>query len=303
MKKSIISTLFISLFVLLGTVHSVSATSFYPLEWTKCTNEGGTLFSSNGPEYSPDSCSFPNGFSCNVFDGSCDKRMYTSLDQLPSSCISAYDGCNNCFRASGGAWACTLMACLDVKQPAVRCTGYADTKPLEEPMMCTKEYIPVCGEKYEPCIAQGNLHCNTGAMPTQKTYSNKCMMQADGASLVSEGECKQEIKTYGCPANMVDGGCGVNPKPSFCQVPKIKLQKGSKGKYVVELQESLKQLGLEFIQQSPGNSDGVFGNKLSGSLKYFQKYVGLKPDGIFGKLTKDIICSYPLVRVSPIMPQ
>ncbi|TSC86936.1 MAG: peptidoglycan binding domain-containing protein [Parcubacteria group bacterium Gr01-1014_8] len=48
---------------------------------------------------------------------------------------------------------------------------------------CTKEYKPVCGSKPIVCIT---TPCN----PIQQTYSNRCMMEADGASFMHAGECR-----------------------------------------------------------------------------------------------------------------
>ena len=48
---------------------------------------------------------------------------------------------------------------------------------------CTKEYRPVCGSKPIVCIT---TPCN----PIQQTYSNRCMMEADGATFVHEGQCR-----------------------------------------------------------------------------------------------------------------
>lgn len=64
-----------------------------------------------------------------------------SLDSLPASCISAYDGCNTCARTPGGMRACTLMACQ--KQGEVKCLKNSDS---QTPTMCTMEYAPVCGK-------------------------------------------------------------------------------------------------------------------------------------------------------------
>lgn len=111
--------------------------------------------------------------------------VYASIDQLPATCTSAYDGCNNCSRTSGSEWMCTMRACLVAPtQPAVTCTGY--TKTDDKPTMCTKEYMPVCGQPKMPECK--STVCHT-MMPAQKTYSNTCMMKADGATLVSEGAC------------------------------------------------------------------------------------------------------------------
>lgn len=50
---------------------------------------------------------------------------------------------------------------------------------------CTKEYRPVCGLKQVTCIT---APCN----PVSTTYSNKCMMQADGATFAYEGQCRTD---------------------------------------------------------------------------------------------------------------
>lgn len=47
---------------------------------------------------------------------------------------------------------------------------------------CTKEYKPVCGAKPITCIT---APCN----PIEETFSNRCMMNAAGATLIKEGAC------------------------------------------------------------------------------------------------------------------
>ena len=51
--------------------------------------------------------------------------------------------------------------------------GEAAAKPTPTPIFCIETYIPVCGAK-------------DGA---QKTYSNACFAKADGANVISDGEC------------------------------------------------------------------------------------------------------------------
>lgn len=50
------------------------------------------------------------------------------------------------------------------------------------PIACTMEYMPVCGAKPIVCVT---TPCN----PIPTTYSNKCKMAADGATLLYEGRC------------------------------------------------------------------------------------------------------------------
>jgi len=50
-------------------------------------------------------------------------------------------------------------------------------------IVCTKEYVPVCGSKQVQCIT---TPCN----PVQQTYSNRCMLNADGATYLYAGQCR-----------------------------------------------------------------------------------------------------------------
>jgi hypothetical protein len=249
-------------------------------------------------------------------------QKYNSLSELPSSCISAYDGCNNCSRSAGGEWACTQRACLVAPtQPAVSCTAYAKTD--NKPTMCTMEYAPVCGQKITQCGSSILTPCMP-APATQKTYSNTCMMKADGATLVSEGTCEDSIirscpsvpvcgsktigkdgttavinvtKTYGDACRMSDDGatlahngeCAATEvtKPPFCSdLDFKKLKRGSRGKNVRALQMHFARIGLIKTE----NVDGIYGAKLSEAVKRFQRDAGLKQDGIFGNGSRARIC-------------
>lgn len=55
------------------------------------------------------------------------------------------------------------------------------------PVRCTREFMPVCGTKPLEC-PPGQL---CAAVMVKKTYSNKCLMRADGATLVHEGPCSR----------------------------------------------------------------------------------------------------------------
>ena len=59
------------------------------------------------------------------------------------------------------------------------------------PVACTKEYKPVCGAQPIVCIT---TPCN----PIPTTYGNRCEMNADNATLLYEGQCRDTVAD---PAN------------------------------------------------------------------------------------------------------
>lgn len=58
-----------------------------------------------------------------------------------------------------------------------------ETPKTESPIMCTMEYAPVCGQLNVPVMKGSSI-------PT-KTFSNKCMLGAEKAKFLYEGECKK----------------------------------------------------------------------------------------------------------------
>jgi hypothetical protein len=54
--------------------------------------------------------------------------------------------------------------------------------------ICTMEYAPVCGQPPEPACRHSFPACMVPT-PGPQTYSNRCMMNAAGATFISEGTC------------------------------------------------------------------------------------------------------------------
>ncbi len=87
--------------------------------------------------------------------------------------------------------------------------------------ICTMEYSPVCGQPPIPeCLKK--MLCKMPT-PLPKTYSNKCLMESDGAEFLYEGQCQDKIpRNFEIPENCVswfDGcnTCGVeNGQLKYC---------------------------------------------------------------------------------------
>ena len=83
-------------------------------------------------------------------------------------------------------------------------TGACEDQTIE-PIVCTKEYMPVCGEIQIQCIT-------TPCDPIQETYGNSCMMKAAGADFLYNGACAdvdlQSCSSYfdGCNTCSVEDG-------------------------------------------------------------------------------------------------
>lgn len=73
--------------------------------------------------------------------------------------------------------------------------------PLED---CIQECAPVCGQPPMPECPEG-LSC-VQVMPAQQTYSNKCIMEQDGARFIHDGRCEDEVGAD-CP-NLYAPVCG-----------------------------------------------------------------------------------------------
>ncbi|MBI4093764.1 peptidoglycan-binding protein [Candidatus Kaiserbacteria bacterium] len=59
------------------------------------------------------------------------------------------------------------------------------------PQYCTMEYAPVCGQKTScPSCYYSEPACLAPCYTEYRTYSNRCLMNGDGATLVHEGMCQ-----------------------------------------------------------------------------------------------------------------
>ncbi len=59
------------------------------------------------------------------------------------------------------------------------------------PYYCTMEYAPVCGQKTTcPACYYSEPACLAPCYVEHKTYGNRCLMNADGATFLYEGQCR-----------------------------------------------------------------------------------------------------------------
>lgn len=63
-------------------------------------------------------------------------------------------------------------------------------QPASEPVICTKEYRPVCGYVSVQCIT-------APCPPVLQTFPNNCVAEANGAVAITEGTCEEREKNTG----------------------------------------------------------------------------------------------------------
>jgi hypothetical protein len=141
-------------------------------------------------------------------------------------------------------------------EDAVRTLSREGLQPLDddadEPVMCTMQYAPVCGK-----LADGS----------QKTFGNACVLGAEKAEYLHDGECKAG------PASL----------------PAANLSLGMRGADVTQLQEYLitAAKGAAAKALESVGATGDFGELTRSALAELQRALSVEPaQGFFGPLTR-----------------
>lgn len=118
-----------------------------------------------------------------------------------------------------------------------------------EPIACTMEYAPVCGEVQVQCVT---TPCN----PIKETFSNKCMMNAKKAKYLYNGECNdkninpepvvikpiEQIPDYANDAKLLAGDGMSQVLAELKQLRNLVKEQNTKIKYLEKLTSSFQKL-------------------------------------------------------------
>lgn len=131
----------------------------------------------------------PAGISYSIDYGDGSSGAATECSAPADACVSP--GINTHTYATNGTYTAVLYRVTDpcFGQPACRAAIHREAIGKAQITVgavgCTKEFRPVCGAKPIVCIT-------TPCDPIPTTYSNKCMMEADSANFLYEGQCRSE---------------------------------------------------------------------------------------------------------------
>jgi peptidoglycan hydrolase-like protein with peptidoglycan-binding domain len=114
-----------------------------------------------------------------------------------------------------------------------------------------------------------------------KAFQTEFGISPDGAvGRITWEKINSVLQAIGSSAN----NGGKVPYPGYA------LKIGSRGDSVAYLQQTLQRLASQYSQiLNPGSADGIFGASTETSVKAFQRYFGLTPDGIVGQQTWNML--------------
>lgn len=90
----------------------------------------------------------------------------------------------NNFDISTG-WTSTMLSWEELIITTAEKNTFTFTQESTDPIMCTMEYAPVCGEVEVQCV-------KAPCLPVQQTFGNTCMASAAKAKNITQGECKDK---------------------------------------------------------------------------------------------------------------
>lgn len=143
-----------------------------------------------------------------------------------------------------------------------------------EDVLCTTEYMPVCGQTTVECVKAPCLQ------PKPITYGNSCMAKVANATLLYEGVCKPSKYNDVVILPTISTGVASNLSSSTA----LAVYKESPAAAVSILQASLKSLGYYNL-----NVDGKYGPATVQAVKKYQMAKSLKADGIVGVNTLSVL--------------
>lgn len=189
-------------------------------------------------------------------------------------------------------WTTVVMSWTQMTITTSAKNTYVFIKHEDRPAICTKEYMPVCGQVQVQCI---KAPCH----PVQETFGNACMAKAVWATDITQGECTTNTGTvigwdkdeYGCLIaagyswNVAKQQCTRSREDNVktsCKMIDKDIQIYSKDKSSVkELQSYLKKLGYVKFQPT-----GNFGKLTQQALQKFQKDNGIQTTGKLWPVTR-----------------